>query len=165
MSCATIALRLARDTDAAFLRALFVEGRSAELMLEALPAEQAATLLAIQVEARDRGHADRYPDAVDQVIELDGRPVGRILVAEHGSVLRVVDLGVLAAERGRGAATYALESWTRRADETGRAMTLQVAFGNPAARIYARLGFEPTTGEDPTQRSMRRTPRREADLA
>lgn len=162
MSAATITLRPVREADRAFLHALFVEDRSADLMLGALPEEQAATLLAFQVEARDRAHGERYPDAVGEVIEVDGRPVGRILVAEHGSTLRVVDLGVLAAERGRGAATYALESWTRRADQSGRAMTLQVRFGNPAARIYARLGFAPAPAEDPTQQTLRRTPR-EAD--
>jgi GNAT superfamily N-acetyltransferase len=163
MSCATITLRPTRDEDAAFLRALFVEARAADLMADSLPDEQAATLLALQVEARDRDHARRYPHAVDRVIEVDGRPVGRILVDETGAAVRVVDLGVLAAERGRGAATYALTRWTEEADRSGRDMTLQVAFGNPAARIYERIGFEPEPGDDRTQQAMRRSPRREAE--
>ena len=55
--------------------------------------------------------------------------------------LLVVDLGAGVPRRGRGAASHAVAHWATLADERGVPMLLHVAFGNPAAEAYRRLGF------------------------
>lgn len=135
------ALRLRPTTpdDEGFLRTLFVEARTEEL---ADAGDQTVdALVAMQYDARARHHAAAYPGAVDQVIELDGVPAGRILVLERDRDLLVVDLCVRAAARGRGVATHAVTHWASLADLRGVPMLLHVAFGNPAAEVYRHLGF------------------------
>ena len=70
----------------------------------------------------------------------------------------MVDIAISAAERGRGLGGAVLGTWCDRADETGRTLTLTVAPGNPARRLYERLGLE-AVAEDQTAVRMRRQPR------
>lgn len=151
--------RTATSEDAAFLRELFDEVRGADLA--AIEPAQRRTLLTIQYRGRETQYAAAYPGAVDHIIEVDGRPAGRVLVDETTDNVHVVDIAVVAAERGRGLGGGALRSWCDRADETGRTMSLTVAPGNPARRLYERLGLE-AVAEDQTAVRMRRHPREEA---
>ncbi|GAB2881280.1 GNAT family N-acetyltransferase [Nocardioides pacificus] len=147
MSAATYRLRSARPEDAALLRELFVQERRVELARSGCSPDQLEQLLDLQLTARDRSYAGRFPEAVSQIVEREGHPVGRILVAEvadaGGVEVRVVDLAVTQAERRRGAATAALRHWLERADHAERPVTLQMSPGNPAGALYAGLGFQP----------------------
>lgn len=151
--------RPATPDDAGFLRELFDEVRGADL--SAVEPAQRRTLLTIQYRGRETQYAAAYPTAVDHIIEADGRPVGRILVSEAADDLHVVDLAVSATERGRGLGGTVLRAWCDRADETGRTLSLTVAPGNPARRLYERLGLE-AVAEDPTAVRMRRQPREDS---
>jgi GNAT superfamily N-acetyltransferase len=136
----SLTLRPTTPDDEGFLRSLYFEAKAEELAETAVD-EALETLLALQYDARARHYAAAYPGAVDQVVELDGRPVGRILVVERARDLLVVDLGVRATARGRGVATHAITHWAALADRRGVPMLLHVTFGNPAAEAYRHLGF------------------------
>ena len=151
--------RPATPDDAGFLRALFDEVRGADLA--AVEPAQRRTLLTIQYRGREAQYAAAYPRAVDHIIEVDGRPAGRILVDETPGDLHVVDIAVAATQRGRGLGGSVLRTWCERADETGRTLSLTVAPGNPARRLYERLGLE-AVAEDPTAVRMRRQPREDS---
>lgn len=140
---------------AAYVRRLHLE--DLRVRLAGLP----AAILEQQAEIRARQYADHYPRALDRVIEIDGRPVGRILVAERPEELRVVDLAVAVADRGRGAATHALRQCLAEGDDRGLAVGLCVDPHNPALRLYRRLGFEPVH-HDPTTVHLRCLPGRKA---
>lgn len=134
-------LRPATAADSTFLRDLFVACRAPELARSGCSAAELAVLLDLQVRARELDYGRRHPDAICEVIEKGDVPVGRVLVAVSATDVVVVDLAVAPAERRQGAATAALERWITEADDTRRSMTLQVAHGNPAIRLYERLGF------------------------
>ncbi|GAA4368448.1 GNAT family N-acetyltransferase [Nocardioides caricicola] len=151
--------RPATVEDAGFLRELFDDVRGADLA--AIEPVQRRTLLTIQYRGRETQYAAAYPAAVDHIIEVDGRPAGRILVEEGAENVHVVDIAVSAAERGRGLGSTVLRTWCDRADETGRTLTLTVAPDNPARRLYERLGLE-AVAEDPTAVRMRRQPREDS---
>jgi GNAT superfamily N-acetyltransferase len=90
------------------------------------------------------GAAQRYRGAVDEIIDLDGLPVGRILVAPIAGVpggWTVLDLFVRSAHRGRGAATAALRHWGEVARSQGGWLSMSVAADDPHLPYFQRLGF------------------------
>ena len=96
----------------------------------------------MQWRAQRLGYATQWPHAHDTIIERDGRPVGRLLV-DYGDVTTIVDIAVLPGERNQGVGSAALPSLLAAADENRRAVRLTVSDGNPARRLYERLGFVP----------------------
>lgn len=150
----TCEVRPAAPSDDAFLRDL-----SREVRRSALPPGVGAALIDLQAEAQRAQYAAAYPSATDHVLEVEGRPVGRLLLAATTDGLRVVDVAVVERERGSGAGTAALRWCCGRADAAGRDLTLTVTPDNPARRLYLRLGFE-VESISPTAVAMRRVPGR-----
>ena len=144
-------LRPAGTDDAALLRTLFDAERAPDFAH--LDAPLRATLLDMQYRAMTADRAARYPQAEDRVIELDGAPVGRLLVDRSGESTTLVDVALLPAARGRGLGRALLNALCAE----GRPVLLTVAADNPARRLYARLGFLPT-GEAPPYVFMRFVP-------
>ena len=143
-----VALRPATAEDAPFLARLYAGTRD-DLLALPLPEPARAALVAHQHEARSRQHAAAYPAASSDVIELEGARVGR-LVADHADdALRIVDIAVLPEHRGRGIGTAVLRAVLAEADLHHLPVTLRIAAGNPAQRLYGRLGFGPTTDDHP----------------
>ena len=138
--------RPATDADDRFLRDLFAATRPE---FDHLPADVASGLLAHQYEIRAAQYAARFPDARDTIIEIGGRPIGRLLVAEseppgERGVTVVVDIAIHPDAQGRGHGTAVLEALLAEADRRGDVVELSVARDNPAIRLYERLGFRPS---------------------
>lgn len=138
--------RRATTDDGAFVDGLLLADARAGLAL--VPEPLRSDLAAMQVRARRAGYATDWPAAVDWILEVDGRPVGRLLCADDGDSVHVVDVRVASAVRGRGVGGAALRSLLEDADASGRAVTLRVAPGNPAVALYRRLGFVDATDHD-----------------
>lgn len=146
MSAPTVApavvCRAVDDADLAFTTALHHACRRPELAAAGLDDGIVQLLLDQQLHARDASYRTRH-GLDDRIIETvtDGTvvPVGRLTVDDGPQGLRVVDLAVLPAWRGQGVATAALASTIAR--YAGRAVSLRVRHGNPALRLYERLGF------------------------
>ena len=141
-------LRPATAADEALLRTLFATDRREELLAAGLGVHQVEQLLDMQYRAQRHQYLAAYPGADSAVIESDGEAVGRLLVDRRGQEVRLVDIALLPAARGRGIGSDVLETLTQQARETGESIRLQVARGNPARRLYERLGFFETTGDE-----------------
>lgn len=99
-------------------------------------------LIAIQQQAQAAGYRNSYPDALYQVLELDGVAAGRLVTAAVAGALRVVDIAVIPWARRRGVAGEALRRVQRQAAGEGQDVTLAVRKDNAGARqLYAALGF------------------------
>lgn len=132
--------RPATPADDGFLAALFASTRGDLLQAGLAPGEHAA-LLELQWHAQQAGYRDEHPGAVDEIVELYGGRVGRLLVDWEEEQVTVVDVALLPAWRGEGICTALLEDVKRGAAERGLPVVLHVASGNPARRLYERLGF------------------------
>lgn len=139
MPPAGLVLRPVTDADRPFLLALFAT--TSAVAFAPLPPAQRDALLAMQLDAQARSHRARFPDARFDVIERAGVPIGRLCVERGADTLRLVDVALLPAWRGRGIGTAVLRELQDEAARTQRRVALFVAAGNPAARLYARLGF------------------------
>jgi len=153
----TPTLRDAGPDDRPFLLALFASTREQELSQVLWPAEVREVFLRLQFSAQATDYAQRHPDSRCQVIEHDGRPVGRLWVARGAHALRVLDISLLPEARGRGIGTDCLRRVLADAAATGRAVDLQLAAASPARRLCERLGLRPV-GQGLVYQAMRWTP-------
>ena len=134
--------RPATALDEGLFRQLFVADRLPEL-LGALPRAQAEALVVDQFRLQTVGYAEQFPHASHRVVAFRGRPVGRVIDAEVGDHLLLVDIVLDPSVRGLGIGTEVVHRLQERARATGRPVHLHVRIGSPAIRLYSSLGFEP----------------------
>lgn len=139
--------------DDAFLFELYASTRAEELAAWGWSAAQQEPFVRMQWLAQKRGYEARYPSEGHCILELEGRPVGRLWVVRGEHELRLVDVTLLPAHRGRGLGTGVLRSLQEEAARAGKPLRLHVTRNNPALRLYTRLGFTAARGTeaDPSQ--------------
>ena len=139
-----LSLRPEREGDEAFRFQLFCESRPAEFALLQLEPAVLDQLMRFQFQAQTMTYRTNFPAARFDIIELDGVPIGRIVVARSGATLRIVDQAVVPAQRNRGLGTAIMRAVMDRAAQAGQTVRLKVASTNdPSMRLYLRLGFVP----------------------
>jgi len=137
----TIALRPVTVEDWGFLYSVYASTREAELAGVDWTEEEKAAFLLQQFEAQDRHYREQYDGAVYDVIEVDGRPAGRLYVARWADEIRILDISLLPENRRRGIGTALLRNLLDEAARTGKWVTVHVEQFNPARGLYERLGF------------------------
>jgi ribosomal protein S18 acetylase RimI-like enzyme len=88
-----------------------------------------------------------------QIICVDNRDVGFIQVIEYPDRLYLRQIHLIDGFRGRGIGSKLIEAQLKRAAISAKPLTLEVLHGNPAKRLYLRLGFK-ITGQDPDKEHM-----------
>jgi GNAT superfamily N-acetyltransferase len=122
------------DADGAFLLDCAI---ACSTMVGLLP----DAMLRQQAELQRAAHDGGFPDAMHRIVVRDGAPIGHARIAWNAADTHLVDIAVLPAHRGIGAARALLRAWLAVADAHGLTATLHVFTDNPARSIYARLGF------------------------
>ncbi len=135
-------MRPASAEDEAFLLELFAAGKREEFAAACVPGMQAQMLMEIQYRGRKMTYTAQYPDAEDWIL-LDEHemPVGRLLLHRQETRWRIVDVAVVAAQRGRGLGSRVLRECQARCAKAGANLELSVTPTNVARRLYERLGF------------------------
>ncbi|MBB2483634.1 GNAT family N-acetyltransferase [Mitsuaria sp. WAJ17] len=129
--------------DRDFLRALYAGTRESELAQTGWPAEQVQAFLAGQFEHQRRHFETHFPGALFLLLERKGQAIGRLYWWEGEDRAVLVDVILLPALRGQGLGTALLKTLLDRADARCLPIELHVEAGNPARRLYQRLGFMP----------------------
>jgi len=133
-------LRVAHAGDESFLQAVYASTRPEMALLPWSP-EEGRTFLDFQSSAQEQHYRNSHSTLQRQVIEQNGRLVGRLYRAETAAEHRVLDIAVLPDFRGQGWGTYLLQVEIERARVAGVPLRLHVEQSNPARRLYERLGF------------------------
>jgi ribosomal protein S18 acetylase RimI-like enzyme len=139
-------LRLRPETpdDQAFRFRLFCDSRPPEWYAVAIEPAIREQVMRMQFEAQTKTYASRFPRARFDIIELEGEPVGRIVVNRPGVMVHVVDHAIVPALRNRGLGTSIMRTLMDEAAMAGLPVRLKVADANdPSLKLYLRLGFEP----------------------
>jgi ribosomal protein S18 acetylase RimI-like enzyme len=138
-----IALRRAEPADRELLEAIYRSTRETELAL--LPWDDATkrAFVAQQFDAQDKHYLEHYPGATLDVIEVGGESAGRLYVNWGVADIRIMDIALLPAFRGRGIGTRLLQELLDAGRASARSVSIHVERGNPARRLYQRLGFRP----------------------
>jgi GNAT superfamily N-acetyltransferase len=128
-------VRAERTADREFITTLLVHcSPLAALLPPALLQQQAQT----QEASQRLGN----PRAMRRIIFTPAGPIGRIAIDWRRPYHSYgVDIAVLPEARSTGAGLYMLRAWLDVADAYHMPCRLEVLRSNPAARLYARLGF------------------------
>jgi GNAT superfamily N-acetyltransferase len=138
-----VALRPETAEDEGLSRAIYASTREEEMARVPWSDEQKAAFVSMQFEAQRSYYREVYPDADFSVVVVDGADAGRLYVDRSSEEIRVVDIAVLPAFRGRGIGGTLLAAVLDEARETGRTVVIHVELMNRARTLYDRLGFVP----------------------
>ena len=137
----SVTLRPATPADREFLFQVYAASRAEELAPVPWSAEEKSEFLRQQFAAQDRAYRNDYAAAAFDVIELEARPVGRLYVDRTPTEIHLIDIALLPECRGQGIGTALVREVVDEAARTKRPIRLYVEHGNPARRLYQRLGF------------------------
>lgn len=136
--------RPAAEDDRPFLLALYCQTRAAEVAAWGWPPEQQRAFLEAQYHTRQQ-QLDGMGGLVRTSVVLAGEaPVGALTLLEQPDGRVLADIALLPQHQGRGIGSALIRAEQDAAARAGQALTLHVLTTNPAARLYARLGFRIT---------------------
>lgn len=145
VQAADLRLREETDADAAFVVALYTDMRWEELRQAQWPEAAVRDFLAQQCRLQAEHYRLHYPGAelllIERAAGASATPVGRVYLRAGSDEVRLMDIALLAAECGNGIGTALVAALQREAARREQRVTLHVEPGNPAQRLYRRLGF------------------------
>jgi ribosomal protein S18 acetylase RimI-like enzyme len=150
-------LRPVRTEDQEFLFKLYASIRAQEFAGLGWPAAQLEAFLRMQFMAQQRSYESLYEQCENQIVELNGAPIGQMKVNRGKDSALLVDISLLPEHRGQGLGGALLRELIQKCAQDGALLKLQVLQTNPAQRLYERLGFI-RTGEDQMYIQMERRP-------
>ncbi|HET9838729.1 MAG TPA: GNAT family N-acetyltransferase [Candidatus Angelobacter sp.] len=153
----SITLRPYQDYDRDFLFKVYASTRADEIAPFGWPPAQQEAFLRMQFTAQQQWYSMSYAQAVHHIIELDGAPIGRLMVARAQPAAVLVDIALLPEHRGKGIGGQLIRDLIQQCNQEKLPLQLQVLRTNPALRLYERLGFI-RTGEDQIYVQMERQP-------
>lgn len=143
---ALLKLRPMRPEDEPFLRELRAQVDSERLGLQYWSPEQQELAQQLK-DMQFRAHSAHYRklksnwDTRDCVIELGGEAVGRFVLTQNSEEIRLADITVHSAHRGKGIGHAVIDGVKSECVQSKRVLRLHVDYSNPALQFYASIGF------------------------
>lgn len=138
---AGITLRSETAADLPWLASLYAQVRAEELAPVPWPEQAKQAFLLDQFQRQHAYYLSTYLNAEFLVVEREHALIGRLYVHRGAREIRLMDIALDAAERGRGLGSLLLARLMAEAAATDKELTLHVEPQNRARRLYARLGF------------------------
>ena len=130
------------SADQAFVEAVYRSTREAELQRTSWTEEQKQAFIIMQSMAQLADYKRNNPTAAYEIILYNKKPAGRIFWVERETEIALIDLALLPRFQGKGIGKTIIEQVQQKAARKNKAVTLSVLKGNPAKRLYERLGFK-----------------------
>ena len=144
--------------DDGFLLHLYSSTRAAELALTGWDAAACQAFVQMQFEAQAAHYQRHWPDAEHSIVQVQHgaawSDVGRLWLHQRHNSLHVLDITLLPVWCGRGIGGAALRALQDRAARQRLSLSIQVEQGNPARRLYERLGFVPVGAQQGIHQPM-----------
>ncbi len=135
--------------DEEFLQQLLLDVIAEELQAESWPLQLRQSVLGVQCKIRRDGIRSVYPNGSSEIILADEVPVGWLVIDHSPDVIRLVEIMIVGASRGKGIGATLIRSVIAQGVQAGRPIRLNVHNTNLAAmRLYERLGFRSLGRDD-----------------
>jgi ribosomal protein S18 acetylase RimI-like enzyme len=142
-----LSIRSESPQDHIFLEQLYCESRE-DLHALALEPEIFQQLMLMQMHTHQQGVQQRYPNAQSWMIISHEQTIGRLVIDETESDLRLVDIAVSVTARGKRVAQNVLQAMQNFASLKGYSISLSVSCSNHRAlNLYRKCGFWPVAGD------------------
>jgi len=152
-----IATRSVKPEDQSFLLELYKSSRGDDLRGLGWDEQRISEFLDMQYEAQQNFYESDYRDAADELILLEEKPIGRMMIESRPHEIRCVDLGLLPEYREHGWGTEIIQKLQEKARREKKPLRLQVIRFSRAVNLFDRLGFV-RTSETGTHFQMEWTP-------
>jgi GNAT superfamily N-acetyltransferase len=136
-----LSLRAVCAGDESFLLQVYASTRADELALTGWTEAQREAFLQMQLTAQLKHYQSHYPEAEHLIILLGDVAVGRLYVARLSNEIRILDVTVLPAYRGRDVGTRIIGRLKSEASATRRPLRIFVESFNPSLCFFEGLGF------------------------
>ena len=140
----SITLRPVDETDEDFLIELYKGSRGDDLRGLGWDESRISEFLEMQYAAQRNLEGDR-DRTNDQLVLMNGEPIGRLSVEIRADEIRCIDLALLADYRNRGVGTLLIQRLQEQARPANLPLRLQVIRFNRAVNLLERLGFRRTS--------------------
>ncbi len=137
-----VLLRPEQSGDDGFLFDVYASTRKAELALTNWDESMRRVFLTQQFNAMRQGYRSMFPAGEFSIIELESKPVGRMVINRSTTEMRVVDIALLPEYQSRGIGTFLMRQVCAYATDAGKPVRLCVLKNNRAFHWYERLGFK-----------------------
>jgi GNAT superfamily N-acetyltransferase len=137
-----LSLRTVTPADEEFVFAVYAGTRQAEMALVPWDEMQRDAFLKMQFAAQQQHYWKEYPDSTHQIIEADGRAIGRVWIARSAREIHILDIALLPTERNAGIGTAIMRDLLHEAEASDKPLTIYVETFNPSLRLFERLGFK-----------------------
>jgi len=128
--------------DEIFLYELYWAIRGPEFAYAPITAEQKEFLIRMQFRAQMSAYAQEFPNSCCHVVLLDGKPVGRLWVAQRESDFYLVDIALHPDLQSKGIGTVLVKRLQEEAQRVKLPIRSSVFRFNPGSlRFHQRLGF------------------------
>jgi ribosomal protein S18 acetylase RimI-like enzyme len=136
-----ITLRPATGDDREFLVGVYGSTRDEELSQVPWAEGQREAFVRMQFDAQDADYRRNNPAGSFDVVEVGGRPAGRLYVDRRPEDIRIVDIALLPEFRGDGVGGRLISQLIDEAAGSGRKLSIHVEIHNRAVELYTRMGF------------------------
>lgn len=140
-----LSFRRITDADLAFLSEVYASTRREELAQVPWTDADKAAFLRWQFDNQHQYYQQYYPNCEFLIIEKQSgaslEPIGRLYIDRWPDQIRLVDIALLPAFRGRGIGRMLMEGILTEGKSTQKRVTIHVEHNNPARRLYDGLGF------------------------
>jgi ribosomal protein S18 acetylase RimI-like enzyme len=143
--------------DERFLLQVYKSSRGDDLRGLGWEEDRISEFLEMQYEAQRRFFESDYQNATDEVVLVEAKPAGRLIVERRDHEIRCIDLALLPTYRNRGIGTLIVRNLQTEATAANKSLRLQVIRFNRAVSLLERLGFV-RTSETGTHFQMEWTP-------
>lgn len=140
---AEVTFRVIDAADRDFLYRAYASTRAEEMAVTGWGAAEQDSFLRSQFDLQSKSYEMNFIGAVHRIIQLDGTDIGRLIINRADDHLRLIDITILPAWRGRGIGTDILRSLMNEALGGKVPMRLFADTHGRAQRLYLRHGFRP----------------------
>ncbi len=139
---AEVTLRPETEDDIPFLLAVYASTRADEMALVPWTQAQKDAFVLMQFRFQRKHYLENYGGASFDIVIVEGSAAGRLYVFRGASEIRIIDIALLPAYRGRGIGGGLLAKVLDEARRNGLVVSIHVERNNPAQHLYQRLGFQ-----------------------
>lgn len=137
-----IKLRPETPEDENLLVAVYGSTREQELAMVPWTSEQKETFLRFQLTAQLQHYKTEYPKADYSIILFEDQPVGRIYVDRRQTEVRIMDITLLSAHRGKGISSPIIRRLKDEASAAGKNLSINLDKLSQSQPIFEHLGFQ-----------------------
>ncbi|MEN6462757.1 MAG: GNAT family N-acetyltransferase [Syntrophomonas sp.] len=131
------------EQDDPFFFAVYASSRQQEMASWGWCDKDQLQFLRMQFQCQQQSYKQQYPHLENRIILSGNILAGRILIEKTTNEIILVDITLLPEFQNQGIGTHLLKKIQKKAD-AGIPVRLTVMDGNPARRLYERLGFKVT---------------------